>query len=70
MPPDLDADIAAVAVGQAEVQQDEIRVDPVEQLQCRGGRISVDGLESGLLQCLRERFRGLGLIFDEEDPRS
>ena len=68
MPPDLDADIAAVAVGQAEVQQDEVRVDPVEEFQGRGGLFKARQVFGD--ECLRERFRDRGLIFDEEDPRS
>ena len=66
-PAQLATDVAAVAVGQGEVEQDEVGLDPLgfSQRLRRGGRD--DRLEAVALQRERKRLIDRALVFDEKD---
>ena len=65
--PKLPADVAPVSVGQSQVEQDEIGLEPLGQLQGLGGGPGDDRLEPGSLEGLREGLRDGVLVLDEED---
>ncbi len=65
---DRAADVAAVAVGQVEVEQDQVRLEGLLQLErARGGRGDVR-LEPLALERLGERSGDRLLVLDEQDP--
>ena len=66
----LAAHVAAVAVGQVQVQQHQVGLDPVGQLQRLGGRGGGHRLEALARQRLGERLRDRQLVLHEQDPRA
>ena len=63
------ADVAAVAVGQREVEQDDVGLDLVRQLERAGRRGGHERLEALARQRLRERPRDARLVLDEQHAR-
>ena len=63
------ADVAAVAVGQREVEQDDREV-ALGELERAGGRAGDDGLEALASEGLGERLVDARLVLDEEDAGS
>ena len=65
---DRAADVAAVAVGQVEVEQDQVGLELLLQLQRAGGRGGDVRLEPLALERLGERGGDRLLVLDEQDP--
>ena len=63
----LAADVAAVAVGQHQVEQHHVGVGAVEQLERLGGGAGDDRFEALALERGRQRLGDRGLVFDQQD---
>ena len=64
---DRAADVAAVAVGQVEVEQDQVGVEALGQLERAGGGAGDVRLEALAGERLGERLRDRALVLDEQD---